>query len=432
MGRMEHAVVASHLKAHDVLEAAHGAILVLQVDVHLAVLHRHVLERRALIPHLLKAVVAVQGRVCQSLAHLPLLCRVNLRRLVGIDKVVGAHQRAVGDDLLRTILLFTQAGSIVSVHVVVVERRNLHEVEGNLAQAELTAPLLHQQLQALGILVAGVAHVGTALIEEDALHRVVQNRVERTVAPQQRPLVVILRLEVHDAHRVRRLLGMFLQVLLRQPALHARAALVGLDDAHGHVERLAQQTGEEIARSRKLAHRQRRAHLPLALRVVLRLHAHRAGNLQRAHARMVHGVEDHLVVVFHRTVAEALHGHLHVRLTCAHPHLAHEHIADADRLAVVEGNRLRLEARFRRLHLHQPPSVLVRGGRCLLRAPRGSHRHLLLRFVPSPEPHLRLLLHHHVVANHVRQAHLRLSRHGQSGECHHEYQSSHHCHCNSF
>ena len=71
--------------------------------------------------------------------------------LVWIDEVVGAYQRTVGNLLSGLELLFTQQGTTdgVDVAIVIRPRGYLYEIERNLAELELAAPLFNQQLHAL-------------------------------------------------------------------------------------------------------------------------------------------------------------------------------------------------------------------------------------------------------------------------------------------
>ena len=110
-----------------------------------------------------------------------------LRVFIGIDEVVGAYQRTVRDDLGSLVLLFTQEGSAdgVDITVIIRPRSYLHKVERYLTEFELTAPLVHQYLHTLGVLVARVAYIRTALIVDDAFDGAVQDRIEGTVAPEQ-------------------------------------------------------------------------------------------------------------------------------------------------------------------------------------------------------------------------------------------------------
>ena len=188
---MEHPVGTGYLKALYLFKGSIAPIVVLCVNEDGVVFNRHVLIRRTLILQLLKAVVPAQRREGEALTHRLLLGRVYLGRLVRKDNIVGTYDAAVGDDLCGTELLFAQQGATDAVRIVfVIIRGYLYEVERYLAQSELVAPLTHEQCQAVGILVAGVAHVGAALVEQDALDGVVEDGVEGTVAPEQRTVVV--------------------------------------------------------------------------------------------------------------------------------------------------------------------------------------------------------------------------------------------------
>ena len=157
---MEHLVLACDLEALHVLEGGICVVVVFQMDHDGIAFHLHILERRTLIHQSFKAVVAIQGCIGQTLTHLLLLGRMNLGKLVGIDQVVDAYQRTVGDDLGGLVLLFAQQGTTDGVDVAVIFIRcNLNEVEGNLAQAELRTPLFYQQLHALRVLVAWIAYI---------------------------------------------------------------------------------------------------------------------------------------------------------------------------------------------------------------------------------------------------------------------------------
>ena len=129
------------------------------------VLNGHILIRRTLILNGLEAIVAIQGSESQTLAYRLLLSGVNLVDFVRINQVVGRNQRTVGDNLTGLELLFTQLGTTDAVDAVAIDiRRNLNEIERNLAQSELRAPLFYEQLHALRVLVARIAHIRTTLI----------------------------------------------------------------------------------------------------------------------------------------------------------------------------------------------------------------------------------------------------------------------------
>ena len=186
LGGVEDPVLTGNLETLDVLEGGIGVIVIIQMDVDGIVLDVHILEGRTLIEDALEAIVTVQCCKGQSFTHLLFLGRMDLTVLVRIDEVIDADETAVGDDLCGLELLLAQQSTAEGIVVIVIaEGRYLNEVEGNLTQAELFSPLVHQQFQTLGLLVARIAYIRTALIEEDTFHGVVQDGVEGAIAPEQ-------------------------------------------------------------------------------------------------------------------------------------------------------------------------------------------------------------------------------------------------------
>ena len=264
-------------------------------------------------------------------------------------------------------------------------------------------------------MVAWIAHIRTALIEQNALDGIVQNGVERAVTPYQCTMVVPLLLEVDDTHRVRRLLGVFLQILLGQPTFHATTAFVGLDESDGNIEGLIHHLGKEIARSREFANSLGRTLAPLGVGILLWSHAHDAGNLGRAYLSLACCIDDFLVVVQHRTIAKTLDRHLHVRLSGTDPYLASHHILDSHLpVTIVKGNRQRLVTGLGRLHRQQPTALFVSLRLATFIAPRRGGNHLLARLGPTPQTDICLLLYHHVITYQMRQLYFGLSSHCQA------------------
>ena len=146
---IEHLVGTSHLEALNIHEPADGATLVVQVNHHRIVLDLHILKRRTHTDDGTHAVSLIQRQESQTLAHLLLLGRVNLRAFVGVNTVVGTYQPTVGDNLRSLKLLFLQLSVPRAIGVTTDEGSYLYEVERYLAQLELAAPLLYQQLQTL-------------------------------------------------------------------------------------------------------------------------------------------------------------------------------------------------------------------------------------------------------------------------------------------
>ena len=120
LGRMEHTVSTCNLETLNIREATHASTLVVEVNHDLVVLDIHLLERRTLTDNRVESVGLIQREKCQALAHLLLLGRMNLQRLVGIDSVIDTHQSAIGNNLRSTELLFAQQRTAQAVHVVTV------------------------------------------------------------------------------------------------------------------------------------------------------------------------------------------------------------------------------------------------------------------------------------------------------------------------
>jgi hypothetical protein len=110
--------------------------------------------------------------------------------------------------------------------------------------------------------------------------------------------------------------------------------------------------------------------------------------------------------------------HLHVRLSGAEPHLADQHVAERQPLAVAQFDRVGTSG-LRGGHGGPPAAVFADVGRNALRAPRGADRDLLAGRGLAPELRFGLLLEHHVVAENAGQDDFRLHREGRAerGQC---------------
>ena len=146
----------------------------------------------------------------------------------------------------------------------------------------------------------------------------------------------------------------------------------------------------------------------MALCIVEGLGAHHTGNLHEMHALVVVCLDDLLVISFHRTVAEALDGHLHITLSGTYPHLACKDIVQGEGLTIVKGNGQGLVAGSRGFYLDQPTTVVGGFHRIDRGVPRGSNRNGFTRFCPSPQTCFGVLLENHVVAKNLRQSYFSL------------------------
>jgi len=130
------------------------------------------------------------------------------------------------------------------------------------------------------------------------------------------------------------------------------------------------------------------------------------------------GPHDCVGRTFDGLVVESAHGHLHVRLPGAEPHLADQDVAERQRLAVAQLDRIGTSG-SRGRHGDLPAAVLADGGGHGLRAPRGADGDFLSGSGLAPELRFGLLLEHHVVAENAGQDDFRLHREGRAerGQC---------------
>ena len=188
--RMEDLVFAGNFKTFDALKAVVGSKFVVEMYFDCIVHYLHLLESHSVSYDVLHAIGLVERHESQTLTHLLLLARMNLLLLVWIDTVVGADDTAVRDYFCRIKLLLTQFGSPVSIHIIIMVRSNFYEIERHIALLEIPAPLSYEVGKALGILSCRITYVGTALIEEDSLDGIVEDRVEGAVSPNEWTMII--------------------------------------------------------------------------------------------------------------------------------------------------------------------------------------------------------------------------------------------------
>src|SRR5690606_10694942 len=187
------------------------------------------------------------------------------------------------------------------------------------------------------------------------------------------------------------------QRLRAHPRLDAAAAPGALDDADGHVDVFAQLAREEESDGREGADVLGQRPLPLAAReLILGLRGPRVRHLEVADGRIRAG--GNLLLGIHR----AGHLPLHVGLPRGHPHVAEQDVFEAMLLVARSDGQYVRPARRHLGERHQPEAVLGGRGRQLYITQ--SHLHVRPGRGPSPHGHLRLALHHHVVAEEARNA----------------------------
>ena len=193
---MEHLVLAGYLEALDAFKAVVGSVGVVEVNLHGVANNLHLLEGHALAEESLHAIGLAQGLQGKALAHRLLLAWMNLLYLVWINQVFGAHDAAVRNHLGSVKLLLAESWTCIAIHITIMIRCNLHEIEWQFALLEVSAPLGYEVGKALGVLTCRVAHIGAALVEENTLYAVVEDRMEGSVAPEKRVKEVPLELRI--------------------------------------------------------------------------------------------------------------------------------------------------------------------------------------------------------------------------------------------
>ena len=249
-------------------------------------------------------------------------------------------------------------------------RCNLYEIERQFALLEISAPLGYEVGKTLGVLTCRVAYVGTALIEEDSLHAIVQDRMEGSVAPEKRVEEVPLELRIlRHLEGVEVFFRVLFQIVTVEPAFYSASTLVCHHQSHRHVERLVDNLCKEISGGRCIAHGFWINLLPFAVGVIQRFAAHHARNLHVVYTFILVGFQYSLVVAFYRAVAETFHRHLHVALSGADPYFTSQYIIEGSLFAIIEGNGERSVASLGSLYLDSPLAILSGLCRILLLRP---------------------------------------------------------------
>ena len=268
----------------------------------------------------------------------------------------------------------------------------LDAVEWYVAKAEFLSPRLHHECQTVGVCPVA-AGVRLTLIPDYAFVCIGCHGVEHGVVHEQgaRPLLLLFHILALETY-VRE----FLEQAALHPVLHSRAAVGAHHHAHRHVERTAQRRGEVVGRGTELGGVTRfRPHPPSAARVG-RLPALCLGYGEEAHVAVLACPEYCLCAVLHGAVVESPQRHLHVALSRREPHLAHEHVVNGQRLAVVECQRVRLVIGLRGAYGYGPASVVTRFALQCASVPRRFYlyRRTFAR-CRSAQAHVAVLLYHH-------------------------------------
>lgn len=111
---IELAVVTGYLKAADVVHTRESVVCMFEEDAHRVVRYRAVVVSRIVGVDVLQAISIVQCHVSQSVAHLPLLVRMNLPRLEWFYEVIDTYTPGILYVTSDTVLSVTeQWGTVI-------------------------------------------------------------------------------------------------------------------------------------------------------------------------------------------------------------------------------------------------------------------------------------------------------------------------------
>ena len=128
-GRVEHLVFAGYFEALDAFKAVIGSVGVVEVNLHSVANNLHLLESHTLAEESLHSVGLAECLKSQTLTYRLLLAWVNLLYLVWINQIFGADDATVRDDLGCIKLLLAKSWTCITIHIAIMIRCNLHEIE---------------------------------------------------------------------------------------------------------------------------------------------------------------------------------------------------------------------------------------------------------------------------------------------------------------
>ena len=233
------------------------------------------------LPFAVVTVIGSEGRVSRRSGRMVVLPDGEIAGTVGggaiEDRAIAEAKEAIAEGKGRRITLSNQGRGSIELFIDVPVRSRSLIVVGrghvgaavsslfrtlgwNVTEYDRGTPFSTIDTTRIGndtaVLIAGVAHVGTTLVEHDSPHRIVQDGSEHPVMPHHRTTGRI-RLAGHDTRRVGRLIRVQAQVLSVQPALHTRTATADIQQAYRHIQHPLKQRGEEIAHRAASGHRLR-------------------------------------------------------------------------------------------------------------------------------------------------------------------------------
>ena len=400
--RTKIAVRAEGHEAVDAVLGPDGQVVESQHQFIAVALHRLVYRRRGGQPR--HPVIVRQGEERQPLPHFALARRMDAGRVAQVGRGGDPRVRDFGQ---RTVLRLDHQRQRTQCVALVAVRRQLRIVERHLRVAPRVAPEFDERnLQRL--VIVPVPAVRLALVPDEPFGRIAADGQDHSVVePLGNAVVVGSRLGNGVVDARRRVDG-----LDGHPRLDGRTAPVGGDEPDRNAQRLVEHTPEKIAHGAELADGGGRRGLPGRIAIVQGRLGRDPGDGEHPNAGVHARIGDGIDRPFDGLEHESAHGHLHVGLSRADPHLAHEDIVEHERFAVAEGHGIGASG-FARGELQRPAARGIGPGFMRAAVPRGSDPHPAAWRCFAPEIHFRIALQHHIAPQHGGEFHPRRELHGQ-------------------
>ena len=404
LGQMELTVFSGKFKAHDIpgADALQIRPYIREAHFHAAIRDIfHALRARKLNAEArVHAIDILQGTLHHHIGHLLLLGRMDRHLIADGLRAHGPGQR---QDFLCVQLILHKEGTPAAVGIAVVVGSQQGEDKGKV-KIPLPAPHFHHGFLQFVVAVR-LAHVGAALVPDDALGGIAYDGLYAAVPDELRSFRPAVRLFLDGIHLVQFLLRESGSVdgLPGHPGLDAASAPGIYDDAYGNVQRCLEALGKEIAHGRCLGRHLGAAVFPAGLHIFYRLCALRGLDIEHTDVPGRSGSRHNgLGSTLHFLEAEAAQRHLHIGLAAANPHFSQHDIAAGKGLLP----RFHAKGADRSIGLaggndHLPAAVVLHGSLVLGSVPAYNNR--LARISPSPYGNGTLLLQHGVVGENAGQ-----------------------------
>ena len=360
------------------------------------------------------AVHALQGAEHHHIGHFLLLGRVH-RYLVA--QGFRADGPGLAQDFLRVQLVFHKEGTPAAIGIAVLIRSEEREDEGKFSPP-LPAPHLHHGLLQL-VVAMRLAHVGTALVPEDALGGIAHDGRHPAVPDEfrgLRPAVRLLLNRIQVSEFLLRKAGA-VNDFAGHPGLNPAAAPGIDDDTHRHVQAFGQAFGKEIAHGRCPGRHGAVGVGPMGVYVLLRRGFLGGLDVKDTHLRGgFRGREDSLRCALNLLETKALDGHFHIGLAGANPHFAQGDIVHGQALLATFYAKGVGAAGLTGWEHYAPGAVIGHLGYGLDAVPGSGHLHFGTGRSPAPDRDGGFPLQHSVVGKQMGQLQrlrLKAQAHGQ-------------------